>query len=85
MKAPVCPALVVLAQVTPGTKAVDHNALAALMPPVAGWTRAEVTGDRDEVMGISFRAPRRSTRRATSRCASKSSTPPRFRWRGSPR
>ena len=54
MKTSICLALVVLAQVTQGAKAVDHNALVALMPTVAGWTRGEVTGNRDEVMGMSF-------------------------------
>jgi hypothetical protein len=54
MKASICLALVVLAQVTQGAKAVDYSAIAALIPTVAGWTRGEVTGDRDEVMGMSF-------------------------------
>jgi hypothetical protein len=46
--------LFVLAQVSQGAKAVDHNALVALFPTVTGWTRGEVSGSRDEVMGMSF-------------------------------
>jgi hypothetical protein len=41
-------------QVSQGAKAVEHIALVALVPTVTGWTRGEVSGSRDELMGMSF-------------------------------
>jgi hypothetical protein len=43
-----------MAQVSQGAKAVDHQALVAVVPTVTGWTRGEVNGSRDEAMGMSF-------------------------------
>jgi len=49
-----CVGLLMMSQVSQGAKAVDHSALVALVPTVTGWTRGEVSGSRDEMMGMSF-------------------------------
>ena len=49
-----CVGLILMAQVSQGAKAVDHTALVAIVPAVTGWTRGEVSGSRDEAMGMSF-------------------------------